>query len=207
MVHRSVAITIIILTLVISLAMPVLAATTSNLALLGRDEDRFYNYDFDSQDLPVSGNNVDWAVDMLFYHNAEVDKVKDIYWGAATFAVSKHFRLDDDAGMVWDSDKGTKSIGIRMAHMRVYADADDRMHNESWGYYVLGTSHYDKWEGTLWAQHGWSEDAEAELVQIARDKGYTVFEDWSNFFNAEPDRWEDNHFWQNDGYASAVYVP
>jgi hypothetical protein len=91
-------------------------------------------------------------------------------------------------------------------HMRLYA-LNGSMYNLDWGYWVVGTTHYDRNECTPGATFGWSEEAEGTMVQRARDRGYFVFQDWASFFNPEPDRWEQNHFWQNDGNASAVYIP
>lgn len=206
MIQRMLLLGIMVIALLASSVTPVLAWTTSNLAILGIREDYFYNYDFCSS--TVSDTNVDWPVTMLFYNNAEVDKVKNIYWGVGPWSTC-NARLNDGSGWVWDVDRGTKSTGLHACHMRVYADADDRMYNVDWGYYVLGTSHYDYFEWTPWGWSGYSESAEAELCQVARDKGYTVFEDWAYFYNYEGYREEGGgkHRWSNNGWASAVNVP
>lgn len=54
---------------------PASAATTSrlyNIQFYGGDQ--FYNYDFNGT--PYNSTNVDWKIDLIFYNNAEIDKVK-----------------------------------------------------------------------------------------------------------------------------------
>ena len=196
----------------VTLLIPLASAyTASNLAVLSIREDSFYNYDFCSDQ--VSSTNVDWPVTMLFDGNAEVDKVKDIYFGITIFANSMYEELNDGDGWVWDTDRGTKGIHYSTylnayvyLHMRVYAPSStDRMYNDAWGYYVLGTTHYDEFPWESWS--GYSEYAENDFASIARSKGYFVLEDIVNFYNYESYREEGNHIWLNDGYATSVYVP
>ena len=144
-----------------------LAWTTSNLAVLGIAEDRFYNYDFESD--TAAGNNVDFPVTMVFWGNAEVDKVKSIFFGTGAIAEKKYEKVDDGYGWVWDIDRGTKGIvyseylnGVVYLYMRVYADSDDRLYNSYWGYYVIATTHYDDFPDEDWA--GWSEYAEQDFA-------------------------------------------
>lgn len=189
-------------------ALPGMAASTGNLTTLYIREDYFRNYDFLSD--TASSTNVDWPVTMVFYNNADVNKVKNIFFGSTLLAELMYENLNDGAGWVWDTDRGTRGdsswYSDRWLHMRVYADSDDRMYNLDWGYYVLGTTHYDhKSVPHQWS--GYSETAEEEFASKARNKGYTVFEDWSNFYNNEPYRNENNHIWSNNEYATAVNVP
>jgi hypothetical protein len=179
--------------------------------VLGVAEDSFYNYDFLSKE--ATSTNVDWPVSMLFYNNAEIDKVKNIYFGLTIFAYPMYELLNDGAGWVWDEDRGTKGVvwsgylgSYVYLHMRVYAPyPQDYMYNTYWKYYILGTTHYDQFPFEFWS--GYSEYAENDFASIAISKGYTVFEDWGNFYNYEPYRVEDGHIWYNNGYATAVYVP
>jgi hypothetical protein len=74
----------------------------------------WWNYDSVSQDLcggdPCYGDCA-WPVTMLFWQNAEIDKVKSWYAlnGWTIFGVSEYERLRDDAtNWVWDSDRGVK---------------------------------------------------------------------------------------------------
>lgn len=187
-----------------------LSATTSNLTILYIAEDRFYNYDFASRS--VSSSNVDWPVGLLFYGNADVNKVKSIYWGRIP-ASTMYACIDDGGGWVWDSDMGTKGIvyssylnSYVYLHMRVYApNPPDYAYNQYWGKYVIATAHYDQFPLESWS--GYSEYAEHHLASIASGKGYAVYVDWAYFYNYEPYRAEGNHIWLNDGYATAVHVP
>lgn len=188
------------------------AASTSNLTTLSSDGDSFYNYDFDSN--TVSSTNVDWPITMLHYDDAEVDDVKDIYFGTATFASDKYGRIND-GGWEWDTDKGTKSGSAYSEelddyvyiHQRIYApNPPDYMANSPWGNYVVSSTHFDESPWESW--HGYSEYAEEFFAYIA-DDSYTVYEDWASFSNSESYREEDSgsHIWLNDGYATAVVVP
>ncbi|WP_218042139.1 hypothetical protein [Infirmifilum lucidum] len=186
-------------------------ATTNNLTVLAIAEDRFYNYDFTSQ--YVSPGSVDWPVCLVFYGNAYVDKVKNIYWGVTIFANPMYAYLNDGSGWAWDTDRGTKGVFYSnylnqyvYLHMRVYApNPPDYMGNSYWGKYVIATAHYDQYPLESWS--GYTEYAERDLASIASSKGYTVYVDWAYFYNPEPYRAEGNHIWLNGGYATAVYVP
>ncbi len=187
-------------------------------------EDRLYNFDFESQSAVY--NNVNCPLDMLFVCNAEVDKVKDIYWGLAGPALFEYYKFDDGAGWKWDSDRGTKEpfVGIecssliipyRILHMRLYAPSPaDRLYNDAWGYYVVGTCHLDVCpEPTGGGQAGWSETAEGWFTQYAGDAGYTIRHDNYDFYNQQ-NGWDQNNgqgtqyafYWENDGWASVVVV-
>lgn len=189
------------------------AATAINLVKLYIREDSFYNYDFNEggQDW----NNVDWTMNMLFWNNAEVNKIKDILypefpnWGGA-----KYQALDDGAGEWGDSDSGVKSrpacpfYGASAYHMRIYADqSTDRMYNVDWGYYVIGSTHEDYQECTHDPQHGWTEWVETYFADYLRYLGYAVAEDWGWWYNREPPFWEGNHYWDNNGYTTATNIP
>lgn len=188
------------------------AATTTHLSTLFTNEDQYYNYDFLSQS--AWGGNVDWPVTMVFCNNADVNKVKSIYFGS-TIASTMYLQMNDGGGWVWDSDMGTKGalwyssyLGQYVyLHMRVYApNPPDYAYNSSWGNYVLGTTHYDQYPFETWS--GYSEDAEKDFASIALSKGYTVIPDTLYFYNNEPYRVEGgNHYWQNDGYATRVCIP
>ncbi len=196
----------------IGLIAPVSAFTTNNLTTLIIDEDQFRNYDFRSE--TDSNTNVDWPVTMLHYNNAEIDKVKDIYFGPQVLSDLFYGRVNDGSGWIWDSDRGTKktnffsdALGTHVnLHMRLYApNSLDYLENASWGKYVLGTTHYDEYpEPGSW--HGYSEYAENDFVLFVQGS-YTVFEDWSSFSNAESLRNENGHIWQNNGLATSVAVP
>lgn len=146
------------------------AASTSNLSLVNQNEDYFRNYDFTAQ--VVSATGVDWAVDLVFKNNATINKVKNgmesPYDQGGTCASGQNGRLNDGAGYVWDSDSGKKTTCCPITgdayHFRVYADADDRMYNSTWGYYVFGTTHIDHAECGSGSWFGYSENAEGYLM-------------------------------------------
>lgn len=188
------------------------AETASQISVVFVQEDRFDTVDYKSRN-NVNGN-VDWPVTLMFYNNAEVNRVKNIFFGDAPGDLHSAFLSDvSHTTPGWDDDRGTKSSldcfsTTEFLHMRVYADSDDRMYNVDWGYYVIGTTHYDVRECSFTdRQFGWSEVAQQDFEQRAQSQNYTVFLEWSDFGNAEPDRWEGSHFWQSSGRASAVYVP
>ena len=194
------------------------SAQTTSFYSLTMGEDRFYNWDFENDDRSTR-TNVDWPVTMLFYNDADVQLVKDMYY---TFVGSSMYaRLNDGSSWVWDKDGGTKSglCTSQIYHMRVYADSDDHMYNTSWGYYVLGTTHIDNNECLPLSDEYWSgdsEQAEGHFAMHAEDIysecDVAVFEDWRNFRNLEPYyRVKSNegpdHIKHNNGYATAVYLP
>lgn len=195
---------------------PASAWTTYRLRVINFGGDYFYNYDFGSPDDPPSRLNVDWPVTMMFTGNANINKVKKIYWGLAgpLQASPMHMKLNDGAGWVWDSDRGTKSLGLVNCHLRLYADSDDRLYNLTWGYFVIGTSHYDYYELNPNHYHGLSEAAEAELSNKAEGSGYVWFvdRDCIDMNNNEPYREETDengvirHLWMNDRWATQVQL-
>ncbi|MFP3976230.1 MAG: hypothetical protein ACLFVK_08435 [Dehalococcoidia bacterium] len=201
-----------------ALAPAVSAWTASNLTTLCVEEDRFKNYDYEDTSDPSDNENCDWPVTMVFWNDADVERVKSHYsnqgWTNPLHSPMSG-RLDDGDGDGWEwvSDEGVKTWGnVMTCHMRVYApESEDedgvyQMYNDAWGYYVLGTTHYDRNEYDPWyAEYGWSEDAEAEACDDANP--WPVFRNWTDFCNQEDERWEEEHFWQSSGEASSVKVP
>jgi len=57
------------------------AGEVENFTICSICEDAWYNYDGESSS--YDADNVDWPINMLFYNNANVGKVMDIYWGGA----------------------------------------------------------------------------------------------------------------------------
>lgn len=191
------------------------AATASSFSLLGIQEDSWYNYDFLNQ--YVAFNNVDWPLTMLFYNNANLNKVRNIYWGWPQISQSMSFYVRDtyQDGYIWRADPGTKRNEpgfCSFVHMRIYGSPTvipyDAIYNTSWGYYILGTSHYDQNEcSPPYAQFGWSEEAEYQMALHAANAGYSTCYSCIWFYNPEAPRWEGNHFWNNGGAATHVNVP
>lgn len=157
---------------------------------------------------------------LLFWNNAEVDKVKNAFRVPFRFSGSqKYARLDDGPGTgEWDSDGGRKTIlcsnpiqGSDSRHFRLYATADDdRMYNTTWGFYVFATSHTDHNECYPFDRYfGYSEAAEKHVALWARDiyGPSRVDADRRDFGNTEPFRREGNHIWSNNGKVTYVNVP
>lgn len=196
------------------------SATLEQCHAIYQCEDMFYNYDFETED--AVWNNVDWTTNMLFRENADRAKVHYLYFGEWIPASVMYMYLDDGWLAYYESDTGTKQPwALPALHLRVYGAWDPqgwyeypefwlwRNYNDAWGYYVVGTTHLDYWEW-LGGWSGYSEDAEADFAQRARDKGKYVEEDCVWWDNYEPARWEppggDDHRWQNDGATTFVWV-
>lgn len=216
----SVAVVVAILgvTAAVLASSPVQAATAASLHEISNQEDRFYNYDFNSG--VASASNVDWAISLVFYNNAEIDKVKlalDPYLPYTQNGTKIGGVSDDGSAYQFDGDQGRKvtpcpPAGEWFPHYRVYADGDDQLYNTSYGYYVIGSTHGDYNDGCAGAQAGYSEWAEDWIAywshQVWPDR---VHQDYGFLHNAEAFRVEtsDNrpHVWDNDGYATYVNVP
>jgi hypothetical protein len=173
------------------------------------DSDRWYNYDAEQE---VHSHTVsDWPITVVFYGSAWVDKVKFTVLGAPfdyPGSTMHQWLQDYPAADIWDDDGGLKTGICDSDHIRIYADGDDYLYNVDYGMYVLATTHKDVNECSS-PQHGWSEWVEDTVARHVRNKGgnYVVSQNCCWMFNPEPDRWEDNHFWQSSGYATYIYVP
>ena len=209
---------LIVLSAIVGVARQAGAATTSNLTLLSLREDQWRNYDFTEQ--TVSSNKVDWAVSLMFWNNATINRVKNHLGNEYDQVGSRqNGRLRDSVsvGFVWDQDGGRKTTLLPgcpgqpndARHYRIYADGDDRIYNLDWGYWVFGTDHYDIEEcpGGPPAWFGYSETAEDWITWRWRQNGRSATDDWAWFYNPEPFRVEGDHIWDNNGYASALHVP
>jgi len=166
-----------------------------DLVATSDEGEQFWN--FDQTDDSTSAER-DHAVCMFFYDNAEVDKVKDIYWGTSTIHSTMHQRLYDDSytdDFEYDQDKGTRSNPwplVQAKHMRVYAPyPEDKFYDVDLGYFVIGTVHWDHSNNT-------EEDTEDALCDIAIEEEYTVYEDYC---------WISTEEGSNNGYISYVCVP
>jgi hypothetical protein len=176
--------------------------------------DSFYNYDFHSRSL--RSNNVDWPVNLLFWNNATVPKVKSVV--AADFPYIGGVKSAYVAGS-WDDDRGRKTYPATCSggttypntvyHFRVYAPSNtDRMYNVNYGYFVIGTSHIDYREGCTSGDRwfGSSESAEAYIAGRFAARGRSVVQDvrWLN--NYESYAREGSGLWYNGGYASVISI-
>jgi hypothetical protein len=193
------------------------------------DEDAFWNYDFKS--VSTYQGNVDWPVTLMFWNNASINRVKSLLnspYDQASPGEQRAALIDFGYPWIWDGDGGRKTtlcpgapLQPRTArHYRIYADAppgqtggvaggDDRIYNLSWGFWVFGTTHFDVDEcrgpgSSPW--FGLSENVEDWIVSDWSAKGYAVSPDWDYFHNYEPFELQGDHYYDNNGYASAFYV-
>lgn len=175
--------------------------------------DSVWNYDFTTTS-GASWRTVDWAVSLLFYDNATVNKVKAVtkqnfnYW---TVGGPMYSYQDDGSGGSYDSDRGVKtdtpSCFGSTRHSRIYAPSStDRMYNPTFGYYVFATTHIDHHELCNDWYDG-SESTEKDIGNLFRGKGYQVDFDYGYLYNTEQNRVEGDHHWDNNGYATYIRVP
>lgn len=186
---------------------------------LSHGGDQFLNYDGASNYDP---NGRDWPVTLIFYNNAEVDKVKNAigqlypnlgnsaHEGYAVQPNTHIHRFDSDRGRKTDCQSYNNDY-----HYRVYANSrTDRFYSPRWGYYVVGTSHIDHAEdqcGGTGLRYGRSEFVEHRVAEAVNAvANWPVRFDYIGLHNREPyrvDRRDRRHLWQNDGYATGVRVP
>lgn len=186
----------------------------TNITFLNGDgTDSFYNYDF--QSIPGTATNASMPVGLIFFNNAEVDKVKGLLGGRYVVGpplASENYAYLRDAptNALYDSDNGRKtgfgSCNGVVDHYRLYADGDDRMYDVDWGYFVVGTAHRDVNE-LCNASYGYSESAEGRLGGYWNELGYRRAHDWIFAYNYEPFRVDGAHVWDNDGYMTGFCVP
>jgi hypothetical protein len=191
--------------------------SASNLITLTIAEDSFRNYDFVGQvDDP---NGVDWPVTMVFGTNASQGKVEFGYenQGVPCCLGSIKYARVNDGGWAWYSVRGIKDALCNGAskHLRHYGGngAQGRFLNGSWGYYVLGTTHFDHTSGCFNEyESGDNEQAEEWFALKAKNQWGTgnVIEDWAFFHNFEQRRTEvhpgTDHTPDNNGYATWVGI-
>ncbi|HCS46803.1 MAG TPA: hypothetical protein DIW61_00525 [Candidatus Aminicenantes bacterium] len=189
------------------------AETRRNLKWIMLGRQKWLNYSFFNKN--TSALKPDWPISIIFYGNATVEKVKDIYTRRRGLATNKHSLFDEGAGPVWDSDRGAK---IRvpfdgpdgpdrdLLHVRAFAPPAGYFEAEApWGRYVIATVHFDlnpPFDNVC----GCSEDAERLALEMAERRGHQVIYHGVNLFNAETFRVRKRHYLQSDGYAGLVRV-
>jgi len=188
----------------------VVGATTTSLRTLSFGYgDSIYNYDFENRS--VDATHVDWAMSLLFYDNANINKIKSIlegtYW---LFGSEENAYLNDTGSWQWDEDGGEKTefpscLGSD-AHYRIYAPSGtDEFYNPNFGYYLFGSTHHDHHElCDAWYDN--SEGTESDIANRMRARGYYTRYDYAWFYNAQFET-QGNHHWNNDGYATYIQVP
>lgn len=175
--------------------------------------DIVYNYDFDHRRL----QEPDMPVNLFFWNEArEPDQVK-LYTFSGEAGDVMFGRLKQGRRFVWDGDQGAKTAlpgCITTDHYRVYVNdaAPDRHFKTKWGFYIVGTSHRDRFEacpfGDSWT--GRSEVAEHRIAtEAARTWGWAgIHEDnpQMQMYNWErTDRVGDRRY-QNNGRATTIKV-
>lgn len=198
------------------------AATGGTIYEVRLAEDRFLNFDFSTT--TASRTKVDWAIDLLFFGNANINKVKKKLnpW-LPSHGGPMYARVNDGTGWVWDTDSGIKTqlcpaANQTAAHMRIYAPpSTDTFWNRSWGYYVIASSHFDHnecWINGEWFGH--SEIVEGVISRYASSAWgsravYPNYLDTHSFMMAAGRNGyyayaEGNHIWENNGLATIIRV-
>jgi hypothetical protein len=170
--------------------------------------DTFDNYDYHSRSR--SASNVDWPVNLIFWNNATVPKVKAPI--AAAFPHTGSVQSAWVAGS-WDDDRGRKQYPGQCDsnsnyHFRVYAPSNtDRMYNVNYGYFVIGTSHNDYRENCGDGWFGESEVAEGVVASAYSSRGFSVSRGALGLHNYEAYAREGSAIWYSDGWATLVRIP
>ena len=94
-------------------------------------------------------------------------------------------------------------------HQRIYAPSG-RFYSTNWGYYVIGTTHYD-YQELCGGWSGKSEDAEKAVCQdavvaLAYTGGACYRDGMGSFSNATATYNDGGHYWMNDGSATEALV-
>lgn len=213
---------------------PSAAWRAENLDIIVKNDDAFRNYDYENTDAFADEYNCDWAVTLLFWNDADVQYIDDVFGGWSNPAGGMYGRLKDTGSYETYENDGRKSWGVTtFCHFRQYGAEHgslDYCYTTGWGFYCIGTTHYDKYEyppygwdpnkDWLARWFGWSEDAEHEVIQEWRDRlddNSMAQSDATNFANNEPyrsaHRWNstygvwDYHIWENNKYASKLECP
>jgi len=195
---------------------PAGASTTTNLQLVTRGQNSFYNYDFDSQSAVAT--NVDWPVDMIFYGNASVSKVYSKigwFWSGS----NEYMLLNNGSGVTWVSAGGRKNTICTDTHFRLYAPAATGYFKDPvLGRYVIATSHLDKSECGSSPTYGWNETSEGNVANRAAQvwgsaavqRNATTLPDGTSTLswlgNLNETGWQGNHYFFNNGLPTLVKV-
>jgi hypothetical protein len=151
------------------------------------NNDGFYNWDF-QEPTSISADNVDNPVDLVFGNSASINYVKGLYARNGEFcglcggSAKYEYVIDNTPQPVFgdfDQDSGRKgpfcSFGFGCPnsydiHYRLYADSrdDQQGFDPGWGFYVVGTIHYDVNEGSSNQSFGYNEQAEGWVIDIAQ---------------------------------------
>jgi len=202
-------------------------AWTSAYTVMYINEDGFRNWDFHCNGTGcIDRTNVDWPMVLLFYNNAEINKVKDNileprYDQGGTCASAQYARMSDGHGFNWDGDQGKKTTCCPGAgwpvpdtadHIRFYSAgyaSRDRRYNTAWGYWIIASAHQDLREPQCvnsGAWFGYTETAEANVFNYwTNNLGRPAWRNQQNWHNAQNND-QGNHSVRSNGYASIFWV-
>ena len=197
-------------------------ALSTNYYTLCIDQDCFKNWDSNT-DTVFGPSTADWPVTIIYYGNAEVDKIKSAYDFDLTGHGHSMYMLMTDDGITWfiDSDRGMKAVFTispplnicnytiekMYVHARLYANpSTDYNYHPGLGQYVIATSHLDEWPWESWS--GFASAAEDIVVDWASVwLNWQVYANYAYGYNADTCRIVGDHINNNDGWISYVYVP
>lgn len=200
------------------------AATTTKLAWITQDNNRFRNFDFTTT--AGGSHHVDWPVDFIYMGtNASISTVQSdayIYFPCQTqgpppncaHVMYMHYSTNSGSTYSWMKSATIKqSLAVcapQQLHQRLYAP-NGRFYSTQWGYYVLGTTHFDYDEGCGDWWSGKSERAEKVLCQDWVSLSVTCYYDGGDgggsFGNAMKDVKVGHHWWMKDGHPSMALIP
>jgi hypothetical protein len=182
----------------------------SKLRVVHVGEDRWYNFDFATKH--ASHHKVDWAVNLLFYHDASIPKVVNSLPYGVPGGV-EHERLNGGSGWGWNDDRGRKNgatcvdAPVTTTHFRLYALNDDRMYTPGLGFYTIGTAHLDVHECAGGGTFGHQEAAEQQIASVAHAvTDWQIYGNNWDMHNQQDGRYEGNHHFRNNGLATMFRV-
>ena len=213
--------------------LPALGHGGLNIQVIPISGDYFHNYDFRDQ-YCASETCADWPVTMFWGGNTEVADVhnylEDIGYprdsGGWMWAHVYENLYDDED---WDEDEGRQSQcdcvwdpfksvwNGYMAHTRIYGYAGMYLYNSAYGYYAIGTTHYDinhvascnrKYcqgssdPGTQ--RFGWSETVAGRIAEAASNDGHSVTPKKYNAQNAGNFQIGDYDWHESDGWVTYI---
>ena len=210
---------------------PARAAQTSYLNVMDFGNGNWiYNFDFADQSA-VSSSNVDWEMNMLWFNQADVYKVKNQLAGTWNFLLpgfsslpqpfsDKYAFFWSQYASQWDGDKGAKwEVGgfCNTEHVRVYAPSGtDRFDfSTNGGYVVIGSTHRDHNDPGICTGSKFYNDSEyieSNLVWRYQNQSPT-WSTWQNYFYTGPGQYGNDalegstHVWYTNGGLSEVMVP
>jgi len=170
-----------------------------------------YTYTYDFRGAAVNSQYVDWPISTIFYGNANINKVKNRLGVAFPVAnggrVYQFFEQPSASG--FDSDRGIKDKAALCFgtdfHTRIYApSATDYVYTTKFGYMVIGSTHKDHNDGCHGSYYDQNEQTEYRVwATILNARGAaSVVAGNAYFLGNQNHSHQDNHLFNNNGYAS-----